>query len=155
MKIIYIMDIEEGQNSHEIAREAVHLVLGTDNEYLENLLVRKIEGKRRKSTTLKEVFQKKDRKPLKESLERKTNISRETSMRVLKKEPDAEEMENKTVSSWVMNTLLQEKLIDREKQENDNRWKHINGILAVVLPIVSGLVNFLLSYYLKTCENSS
>ena len=138
-------------NNHNLAKQAVHLVLGADNDYLENLLVRKMNGEKRKAPTLKEVFQPKDRSDLKEELNRQSHFARESSMRALK-----DTTPNPTpVSSWVMNTLLQEKLIDREKQENDNKWKHINGILAVVLPIASGLINFLLSYYLKTCENSN
>ena len=145
------MDIEEGPSSRDIAKQAVHQVLGTENEYLENLLVRKIDGERRKPIKLKEVFQPKDRKPLKESLEQQSHFTSETSLRVMRSTTP----QDQSVSSWVMNTLLQEKLIDREKQENDNKWKHINGILAVVLPIASGLINFLLSYYLKTCDNSN
>lgn len=54
---------------------------------------------------------------------------------------------NQSVSSWVVNTLLQEKLNYRELQEHAEKWKNINGILALVLPIVTPVIVGLIQYY--------
>lgn len=51
------------------------------------------------------------------------------------------------VSSWVINTILQEKLNYREVQEKAERRKNINAILATILPIVSPIVVELIRYY--------
>ena len=46
---------------------------------------------------------------------------------------------------WVLNTVLQEKLKDREGKENSDYWKYINGGLAIALPLATALLQYFLT----------
>ena len=59
------------------------------------------------------------------------------------------------VTSWVINTVLEEKLKDREVRESADYWKYINGALAIVLPIITGMLNHYLTLYYNNCSSSS
>ena len=59
---------------------------------------------------------------------------------------------NQAVSSWVVNTLLQEKLNYREVQERAEKWKNINGILALIFPIISAVVTGVVQHYLTSSD---
>jgi len=57
--------------------------------------------------------------------------------------PDANSQQ--ALSSWVLNTVLQEKLKDREVGDNSKYWKYINGTLALILPLATGLLQYFLT----------
>lgn len=70
-------------------------------------------------------------------------------------EADTDELDNNQIlSSWIINTLLQEKLNCREAREESDKWKNLNGILALVLPIIAGVVTGLMEHYIGTCNCS-
>jgi len=62
--------------------------------------------------------------------------------------------QNRTVTSWIINTLLQEKLKDRKGKENADFWKYVNGILAVLLPIATGLIEYYLTRFFNSFESN-
>jgi hypothetical protein len=57
--------------------------------------------------------------------------------------PDANSQQ--ALSSWVLNTVLQEKLKDHEVGDNSKYWKYINGSLALILPLATGLIQYFLT----------
>jgi hypothetical protein len=72
-------------------------------------------------------------------------------------EPDPPATDPKgSVATWILNTVLQEKLKDREARESSDYWKYINGGLAIILPIATGLIDhFLTKYFMATtCSGS-
>jgi len=52
-----------------------------------------------------------------------------------------------SVNKWIMDSVLQEKLKDRETRLNSDYWKYINGGLAIILPVVTGLVQYFIKKY--------
>lgn len=63
--------------------------------------------------------------------------------------------DSQTSSSWILNTVLQEKLKDREVRESSDYWKYINGALALILPVITGLIEYFLTDRLKKCNCDS
>jgi hypothetical protein len=235
---------EQNNSVHDVARVAVQLALGEENEYVQRLLANKLEGRKKKykATPIIELLSKPDRTNIKRNLTQAVNITQQKAIDTLceqsndseypqrklclkstinipkvqsdvqqpstsataqnpphvivdvgsfiassdnaidpqkKTEPDETNassinMEpnkpntssvntepvidlsnNQAVSSWVINTLLQEKLNYREVQEKAEKWKNINGILALILPLVSAVVTGLLEYYLTNgCDSN-
>jgi hypothetical protein len=54
---------------------------------------------------------------------------------------------SQSVSSWVINTLLEEKLKYREVQERSDKWKNINAILAITLPLITATISGIIGHY--------
>lgn len=223
---------EQNNSAHDVAKVAVQLALGEENDYVQRLLANKLEGRKKKykATPIIELLSKPDRTNIKRNLTQAVNITQQKAIDVLcepsndsespqrklclkstlnipkvqsnvqqpstsattqnpphvivdvgsfiansnnandpqkKTEPDETNVSSvntepvidlsnsQAVSSWVINTLLQEKLNYREVQEKAEKWKNINGILALVLPLVSAVVTGLLEYYLTNgCDSN-
>lgn len=223
---------EQNNTVHDVAKIAVKLALGEENDYIQRLLVNKLEGreKKYKATPVTELLLKPDRTILKRNLTQAVNITQQKAIDVLCEPSDESDSSqhklclkqaislqntssdvqpqstptsttapnphvivdigsfiadsnnttvpqkktdptdtnapsadtqpvidlsnNQAVSSWVINTLLQEKLNYREVQEKAEKWKNINGILALVLPLVSAVITGLLEYYLSNGNDS-
>jgi len=178
-------------NAQTLAKKAVKLVLGKENDYVEKLLTNQIEGnnKQYNFTPLTELIPPQDRSELKQELSKAIDDSKQKAVSVIEKlsetKSDATSSNNaqpsthhvivdiggmipnidntletvdlsgsQSVSSWVVNTLLQEKLNYREVQEKAERWKNINAILATILPIVSPIAVELIRYYFFNSDSS-
>lgn len=156
-------------NSQDLAKQAVQLLLGTDNDYLQRLLTNKLDGreKKYKRIPLTQVVRRDDRSKLRATLQNASSTSQLVAVEVLNKfiapdiemgqpvQKDLDLDKNQAITSWVLNTVLQEKLKDREMRESADYWKYINGGLAVLLPIITGLLDHFLTSYLKKCECNS
>lgn len=228
-------------NKEDIAKCAINLVLGEDNDYLQRLLTDQLNGRERVHIRIpiSKLVEGTDRSQLRNKLTRETIIARQNAVDSLKQrfippksatisedksgsssvsrsgsfngseikhkhrhkhkhasdhcseselEPTSHKHRHKlrkledqillkdqkileqekeiislkshlkdsqTSSSWILNTVLQEKLKDREVRESSDYWKYINGALALILPVVTGLVEYFLTDYLKKCNNGS
>ena len=219
-----IREIEERDGAIAVAKMAVKVALGEDNDYLQRLLVSKLENTKKKysNTNIIELLnpfkhneiakklksdvdatQKKaldvlcektndlllksyaelinstitlkslklhDARPTETSLPTTTSVASHPPTHVIIDVGEAIEQSenypttpdehgydtkqtidlsgNRAVSSWVINTLLYEKLNYRYVQLRAERWKYINGILAAVLPIIATVVAGVVGYYL-------
>lgn len=219
---------EQNNTVHDVAKVAVKLALGEENDYVQRLLANKLEGreKKYKTTPVTELLLKPDRTMLKRNLTQAVNITQQKAIDALCEPSNASEgldssqhklclkktlslqgipsneqqptvttqtphvivdigsfitipnvpqktdqnttnpatndtqpvidlSNNQAVSSWVINTLLQEKLNYREVQEKAEKWKNINGILALVLPLVSAVITGLLQHYLTNGNDAA
>lgn len=170
---------EQNNTVYDVAKVAVTLALGEENDYVQRLLVNKLEGreKKYKSTPITELLLKPDRTILKKNLIQAINITQKKVIDVLCKhseessistdsdhvfipqidnaQPVIDMSNNQAVSSWIINTLLQEKINYRELQEKAEKWQNINGILALVLPLISAIITGLLEHYLSNGNNQS
>lgn len=155
-------------NTQDMAKQAIQLVLGTDNDYLQRLLTNKLEGreKKYKRIPLTKIVHRGDRSQLRETLSNATTVAQKNAVDVLvgnelvdiedQTEPQSSnDTKNQAVTSWVLNTVLQEKLKDREARESSDYWKYINGGLAIILPIITGLADHFLTSYFGKCNAGS
>jgi len=156
------MDIENGissdSNSSEIAKKAVVSVLGQENEYVQRLLTNQIDNVEKKysSVPLSEIIRNIDHSEVKKTLKESINNLQPTAIDVIKtnlvSEKNSLSLDNsiQSVSSWIINSLLHEKIKYREIREKSERWKYINGTLAIVLPILSSLTVGLIQNYTQS-----
>jgi hypothetical protein len=144
----------DGPDKTEMAKQAIQMVLGSNNDYLMRLLVDKLDGKERtfKRIPLSQLVHGKDRDELRQQLSAKTS---EAQKAVVEKFTTNQGNTLQAVSSWLLNTVLTEKLKDREVRESSDYWKYVNGFLAVILPVGVGLLQHYLSIYFGTCECGS
>jgi hypothetical protein len=99
-------------------------LLGEDNPYLKNLIDKHLNGvNRQRSVTSK--FQLID-----QHLQEKINQ--------FKKDVES----NLPNTSFVINTILKEKLADRSEAIQERRQKFILAIIALIIPIVTNLVQY-------------
>ena len=61
---------------------------------------------------------------------------------------------NGNAQKLVINTLLLEKLKDREDLERNQRHKLILSVCVIIIPLFSNLIQFTLSYFLQVKNNS-
>lgn len=137
------------ETAEQLAKHAIQLIIGSDNEYLQKLLTDKLEGKIKdySSVPVIELFKNIDRQPIKETLTNAISTLQPVVVDALVKNPT--DINNiQPIASWILNTILQEKLNYREVRETSDKWKNINGILAIVLPIVLPIITNLLQYFL-------
>jgi len=129
-------------DSDVIVQRAIQTVLGSDNEYLQRLLTDRLEGKEKtyKRIQLSKLVNS-DRKELKTTLSNAVESSQKVAVDALTQG----QSDNQAISSWVINTVLHEKLKDHETRESADYWKYINGILALVLPIATGVIEYFLT----------
>lgn len=177
----------------KMANEAVKIVLGKENKYVERLLINKLFGvdKDYSFTPLSELVPPKHRETLKKELNTDTRVTQKKAINALIKPkssdnnsnnegettetakqsthhvivdiggmitnlPDNVEVvngtvdvsDNQAVSSWIVNTILEEKLNYREVQEKAERRKTLYGLLATILPIITPVVTGVMQYYL-------
>jgi hypothetical protein len=198
-----------------MAKEAVKIVLGKENEYVERLLINKLFGvsKNYSFTPLSELVPPQHRETLKKELNVDTRITQKKAINALVKSksssddsnkdtntdkkdenndttkeekaneptkpttqhvivdvggmitnlPDNVEIvngtvdvsDNQAISSWIVNTILEEKLNYREVQEKAERRKTLYGLLATVLPIITPVITGVIQYYLTKYIYSS
>jgi hypothetical protein len=133
--------------------------LGKDNAYLEKLLIDKLDGvtHTKKRIPLSKLVGKVNRHQIRTVLEQDINESQKKVSRHLHKSHGCTDIDNLSpiaasdISTWVLNTVLHEKLKEREVRESADYWKYINGILALVLPIVTGVVQYYITKGSDTC----
>jgi len=145
-------------NATELAKKAVHAALGEDNDYLERLLTRRLEGKTTtpKIIPIHRIPQTSGRERLKAHLAAKTEKAQKDSLDLLsgqQGESSSSQAHSQTMSKWVLNAVLDEKLKDREVRENSDYWKYINGILVIVLPVITNLVQYYMTHH--NCSSGS
>lgn len=172
--------------NQELARAAILLSLGEDNQYLQKLLVNKLENipKTYTSIPISELIANTDRTRLHLLLDSAVNAMQAKAVTALNEpvtqtnEPlkqfcvkpyhpsdliDTASTQEQTsttpsidlgkcqsISSWVINTILQEKLNCREVHETSEKWKNINGILVVILPLITAVASGLIAHYLPS-----
>ena len=169
-------EIEKPFMTQELAQYAIRHVLGKENDYLQRLLTARLHGHKKtaKIIPLSKVIKPANRDEVKQMLDGEVHETQKAAVEVLfekivtdleKKEgvvsreeetsPDTTNgiEKEKAISSWVLNTVLQEKLKDREVRENSDYWKYINGALAFLLPLATGLIQHYLTN--KFCDIGS
>ena len=146
--------ISNPYHSEVLAKHIVETLLGEDNDYLERLLVKQLEGKRcGKETTLPPLGDK--MKCLKEDLDNKVKEAHTAAVKQLSAH-DLKKLDKdavKTASALALNTVLEEKLQDRLRAENSEKWKWINGIVAAILPVVTTLITYFVTA--SKCNDST
>lgn len=118
-------DIEEGSAS-SASSQVVEELVGTTNEYLVRLLERVVDDKlipRPVIDKFKDIA-----------------VQLEAEMKTSKNKND--------LPSLLINTLLREKVSDRSSAEASQRQKTILLILTIVLPILTNVAQFIMTYYL-------
>lgn len=158
---VEVVEQVELSNS-EIAKKAVQLVYGKDNDYLERMLTRKLEGKKKvnRNIPIRKVVRSSQRQQLKRDLSTECKRAQQQSVDTLTKDSADQALaplpeNSQPIVQWVMNSLLSEKLKDREHLINSDYWKYINGSLAVILPAAVGLVEYFLVHRFGCNSNSS
>lgn len=144
------------QTPASLARTAVKLVLGTDNTYLQKLLEDRIKGinKKYKSVPIIEIFKPQDYSDVEDALENSILVYQSRAidtLTIFEKNALIEDSPVEVpqdVSKWVIDNILDEKLKYRKVREKSDKWKIINGILAIVLPIITPIITGLLQKYL-------
>ena len=107
--------------------QVVEQIIGGQNDYLIRLLERALDNK----ITLKPVVDK--LKPIATKLEQEITSSRGKA----------------DLPSLLINTLLREKLNDRSAVEGNQKQKTILIVLMVILPLVTNLCQFILTYMIS------
>lgn len=138
-------------NATELAKKAVHATLGHGNDYLERMLTRRIEGKKTspKIIPIHRIPEPSSREHLRAHLAAETEKAQKNSLDLLSAQTgDATSgsEQNQTLTKWVLNAVLDEKLTDRTVRENSDYWKYINGALAIILPVITGLAQHYLAH---------
>lgn len=149
-----IVDSKKTGHSHaEIAQKAVRLAYGRNNDYLERVLVRKLDKKKRtkKIIPISRVYQGPRPYKLKQKLISHADKAQEESLKLLDSDNPIEKIgefseQVQPVFQWILNSVLVEKLEDRIHLRNTECWKYINGALAVVLPVAVGILEYFLVY---------
>jgi hypothetical protein len=144
------------KDSEIIAKTAIRMALGCDNEYLQRLLENKIRGKKKKykSIPIKELVYKKNYSSVEKTLQDEIDNVQNNSSGIL--DSDNKQITiPQDISKWIINTILNEKLQYRKVLENSDKWKIINGILAITLPIITPIITSLIQYYFTCNCNSS
>lgn len=142
-----------------IAKNAVNIATGGDNDYLQRLLENKIRGKKKKykSIPIRELLHQKKYNEIEETLKDEIDVSQQNTSELFENQ-SMHRITNvpQDISKWIINTILDEKLQYRKVQEKSDRWKIFNGILAIILPILTPLATNLLQYYITNkCSPTS
>lgn len=147
----------------EIATRAVRLVLGEDNPYVCRLLVERLEGKEKnyRAMTIKKIISSRDYSDLKKSLSIAINTTQPIAVEVLREpnvfdpngSPSLDPAKSQIISNWILKSVLDEKLKCREVGESAQRWKYINGILMLVLPVITPIIAGVIQhYFIDPCD---
>jgi hypothetical protein len=157
---------ENNVDIKEIAQRAVKLVLGEDNPYVCRLLIARLEGRKKnyKATSIREIISTPNYKDIKESLAMAINTTQQVAVDVLKEpnifdedgSPSLEPAKSQVISNWILKSLLHEKIKYREVRVSAQRWKYINGILMLVLPVITPIIAGVIQhYYIDPCDCGS
>lgn len=148
---------ESNVDIKEIARRAVRLVLGEDNPYVCRLLVARLEGRKKnyKATPIREIISTPNYKDIKESLAMAINTTQQIAVDVLKEpnvfdndgSPSLDPVKSQAISNWIIKSVLHEKIKYREVRVSAQRWKYINGILMLVLPVITPIITGVIQHY--------
>lgn len=149
-----------------VVQKAIEFTLGTENDYLQRLLLDKLEGKIRqyRHLPLRQIFWQINRDRIKKNLESESlksqislleNQNQQLSQIFTSSQNQSnvnDNDKNRVMTNWVTNTLLLEKLKEREEREKSDYWKYVNGglliVSAIILPLVAVLLDhFLMKYY--------
>jgi len=139
--------------STDLAKKAVLVALGGNNDWLEQMLAKRIDGENAtaKIIPIHRIHEPSERKLLRAYLKKETEKAQQDSVELLKAhDPETAQFlskpeDNQAVSKWVINALLDEKLKDRTVRDNSDYWKYINGFLLAVLAPTATLLTYFLS----------
>jgi hypothetical protein len=165
-----------------IAKHSVKTVLGKENEYVERLLINKLFGHNKEyrftplselippiqRTNLEKIIQmdvENAQKKVVEVLDNTYTFDDKTTLnypeiivdsdRTIDVNKEYNSNVHQSVSSWIVNTILQEKLYYRKIQESAERRKNIYGILTIVLPCLTPIITGIIQYYITLSLSSS
>lgn len=136
-----------------IAKKAVSLSYG-DNPYLTRILIKRLNEEDHRPHDppfLCRLNCSSERNRLRNELATQTRETQEYALKVLSEcNPDTMSLSerNRVVILWLMNSLLEEKLKDREQLESANKWKVINGTAAIVVPILVVVLQYIIQRYM-------
>jgi hypothetical protein len=136
-----------------IATKAVNLSYG-NNPYLEKILVKRLNEPDHRPhipPLLCKINCSNERNQLRNELAQQTRESQGYAIKLLSEcNPESLTLSerNRVVILWLMNSLLEEKLKDREQLESANRWKVINGVAAIVIPLFVVVIQYVLQRYM-------
>jgi hypothetical protein len=152
-------------DNRKLVKKAIQKVLGMENEYLERLLNDKLEGKEKgyRRLQLAKYIRDRERAELRQRLahlvEETQHVAVETlleedllTMAQIEEGKKGKSGDSTAISSWVLHTLLAEKLKERELRDSADYWKYINGVGAVVLPIITCVIEY---YVIKWISQGS
>lgn len=148
---IYVKCVKTGPTNNEIAQNAVLVTLGQNNDYLERLLTRNLEGqkKKRRIIRISRIYQGPRPRHIKKDLSRQRKQTQEEAIKILSQGNSIQDIQQyseqvQPIVQWVLNSVLAEKLEDRLHLSNSDCWKYVNGVLAAVLPVAVGLLEYFL-----------
>lgn len=146
-------------DNRKLVKKAIQKVLGMENEYLEQLLNDKLDGKERgyRRLQLAKYIRDRERAELRQRLAHLVEETQHVAVETLLEEDLLNMASNGThieevkkvksgdstaISSWVLHTLLAEKLKERELRDSADYWKYINGACALILPIITSVIEY-------------
>lgn len=131
-------------HKQNLAQRAVLATLGSNNPYLKNLLTNRLCGneKKYKRVSLFTLFNE-NIATTEHELSRAVTESQQSALEILnnassediKQTIETTTDDNNPVTSWVVNTLIQERFKEYNLRKSSDYWKKFNAVAALVLPI--------------------
>lgn len=130
-------------HEQKLARRAVLATLGSNNPYLQNLLTDRLCGneKKYKRVPLSTLFNG-NITTTEHDLSQAVTESQQSAIEILNTSPEEIEQSiettsdnNNPITSWVVNTLIQERFKEYNLRKSSDYWKKFNAIAALILPI--------------------
>lgn len=152
-------------DKRKLVKKAINTVLGIENEYLERVLEDQLEGREKSycRLLLSRCRRDREREQLKDRLSKLVTETQQIAVSTLleddlldlatigkdKSTSTTTSASTKSkhgdvtpISSWVLHTLMEEKLKERELRESADYWKYINGVVAIILPIITSVAEY-------------
>ena len=127
--------------------EMIRSTIGSDNVYLYKLVSDRLSNKPHHPTI---PIISPDRSGLKALLKQMIEVAQQETQlsEPLSETSTTSGSTSSTITSTsklITSILMEAKLRDRESLESANRVKYLNGVLAIILPIVVGLIEFIIT----------
>lgn len=126
----------------DLANEAINLVGVEKNDYLQKILADSINDIDHKTTV--DLFKNGKLAEIQDTIVKSLNDIKPIALNDL---TDKEMNRQKNITSWIVNLILNEKIKDRLALVNANYWKYINGGLTIVIPIITNILQYVISNY--------
>jgi len=124
---------DEEDSTSSGSSEVVVQIVGTSNDYLIRLLEKALEDKIKHRPVVKKF----------------ENIATK-----LEQEITSSKGKN-DLQSLLINTLLREKVSDRSEAESNQKQKIILLILTIVVPLITNILQFAISFHFRNLEDGS
>jgi len=152
-RVVGVMDRSE---SLTLADRSLHVTMGRNPDHLKKRLARRLEGatKPKRIIPLHMLRKRKDKTAIKRQLAEEATAARERALQYLTQDgmSDLQLMENleanHAISQMVCHEMALENHEEKELRVKPDRWKNINGGIAVGPPIGLPVITGLIQYYI-------